>query len=331
MGKKMSEEEIIIEYEELKNVLKNLNDRLIDAIERLLEEKEIKLGFPIKGRIKELDSLIDKHKRGAFRINKTIKEVQDLVGFRIILLFKRDVIKVTQVIEENLSIKRKYDTQDRLGHDQFGYSSIHCIVSVPDSWLEVPIYKDFSNLIAEIQIRTLSQHNWAEFSQIIDYKEGEEIPKSIKRSMGRVSALLETVDLEFERLLDEKINYETGIKSATANETLDEEIIEKLLDHHLPNKYKMGNEVYSKGIVGLKEHNIILADNLITIIKKNLDGAMELDRGIVNAIVANNGKDNQITINGINYSTAGLKEIKKNKTFFNQIGLLGQIIKQNLK
>ena len=327
----MSEEEIIIEYEELKNVLKNLNDRLIDAIERLLEEKEIKLGFPIKGRIKELDSLIDKHKRGAFRINKTIKEVQDLVGFRIILLFKRDVIKVTQVIEENLSIKRKYDTQDRLGHDQFGYSSIHCIVSVPDSWLEVPIYKDFSNLIAEIQIRTLSQHNWAEFSQIIDYKEGEEIPKSIKRSMGRVSALLETVDLEFERLLDEKINYETGIKSATANETLDEEIIEKLLDHHLPNKYKMGNEVYSKGIVGLKEHNIILADNLITIIKKNLDGAMELDRGIVNAIVANNGKDNQITINGINYSTAGLKEIKKNKTFFNQIGLLGQIIKQNLK
>ena len=331
MGKKMSEEEIIIEYEELKNVLKNLNDRLIDAIERLLEEKEIKLGFPIKGRIKELDSLIDKHKRGAFRINKTIKEVQDLVGFRIILLFKRDVIKVTQVIEENLSIKRKYDTQDRLGHDQFGYSSIHCIVSVPDSWLEVPIYKDFSNLIAEIQIRTLSQHNWAEFSQLIDYKEGEEIPKSIKRSMGRVSALLETVDLEFERLLDEKINYETGIKSATANETLDEEIIEKLLDHHLPNKYKMGNEVYSKGIVGLKEHNIILADNLITIIKKNLDGAMELDRGIVNAIVANNGKDNQITINGINYSTAGLKEIKKNKTFFNQIGLLGQIIKQNLK
>lgn len=58
-----------------------------------------------------------------------------------------------------------------------------------------------SGLKAEVQVRTVTQHVWAAASHVLQYKQEASVPLPVRRSIYRVSALLETVDLEFERVL----------------------------------------------------------------------------------------------------------------------------------
>lgn len=133
-------------------------------ISRLLGDAGISLGFPIQHRVKGWASFVDKFERVSLNV-ESIKEVQDLVGLRIILLFDRDAKLVNELIAQNFQVVRQYDTQDRLQEDQFGYASRHFVVKLPEGWLEVPTLAQLGDLQAEIQIRTLAQHIWAEASQ----------------------------------------------------------------------------------------------------------------------------------------------------------------------
>jgi putative GTP pyrophosphokinase len=95
-------------------------------------------------------------------------------------------------------IIKQENTTRKLREDQFGYSSMHYVVRFPKDWLVVPAMALFGEMKAEIQVRTIAQHLWADASHILQYKNEENIPEPIKRSIHRVSAILETVDLEFE-------------------------------------------------------------------------------------------------------------------------------------
>ena len=75
---------------------------------------------------------------------------------------------------------------------------------MPDDWLNVPTFREFKGLRAELQIRTLAQQLWAAASHKLQYKRESSVPYPIRRSIHRVAALLETVDLELERVLSER-------------------------------------------------------------------------------------------------------------------------------
>jgi len=328
---KINIEEIKKQYVELSPLLIKFNEQLISVIEALLDENEVKLGFPIKGRVKTLDSLISKVESGKFSIKKSIQEVQDLSGCRIILLFKRDIEKIVKILSEHFDLKKSYNTQDKLQDDQFGYRSIHCIVGFPKSWLSVPIYSSFDGLTTEIQIRTLSQHNWAEFSHILSYSSEDVLPKSFNRSIGRVSALLEIVDFEFERLLSERENYIDFKEKQKSSLELDEEVLIKILDSKIPKKYKIGNENISGIVSVLKKGNILKALELENIIDLHLQSAIQLDNKICNLIIEDNNESQFILVDGIEFSTARFEEIKNNKGYNNQIGMLQLIFQKRKK
>jgi putative GTP pyrophosphokinase len=184
------------EYKSLIPVADRFCKEVKNQLDIILSDLEIKLGFPVHYRIKTWDSLLQKIDRVQLRIS-SVKNFQDLVGFRIILLFKDDIEKVIKALSEHFYIVKKYNTQERLKEDQFGYSSIHAIIKLPEKWLSVPTFKGMSEIQAEIQIRTLAQHIWAEASHVLQYKQEESVPSTLLRSIYRVSALLETVDLEF--------------------------------------------------------------------------------------------------------------------------------------
>jgi putative GTP pyrophosphokinase len=125
------------EYRTLLTIAINLSSELVNQLNRLLDVEGIALGFPIQHRVKSWESLTEKFDRLSLRV-ESMKDVQDLVGLRLILLYRRDVEKVCQLISKNFKVVRQYDTRERLKEDQFGYSSIHFVVELPQEWLAVP-------------------------------------------------------------------------------------------------------------------------------------------------------------------------------------------------
>ncbi len=137
---------------------------------------------------------------------------------------------VNELIAEAFNVLRQYDTQERLREDQFSYASRHFVVKLPEEWLEVPTMAQLGELQAEIQVRTLAQHIWAEASQTLQYKQEQNVPPVVRRAIYRVSALLETVDLEFERVLDQRETYRSTVEASATDEALNVDLLEKALE-----------------------------------------------------------------------------------------------------
>jgi len=255
-------------------------------IQSLLDSAQVKTAVPIQNRAKRWPSIANKIAQGRFSIKESVLELQDLAGLRIILLFKSDVEKVASLIEEKFQVVRKYNTGDRLADNEFGYSSIHMVITLPDAWFQVPLMSDFKNLNLEIQIRTLSQHSWAEASNIFQYKQEQNVPKPLKRTISRISALLETIDLEYERLLEERQSYTNVVKELDdipSDSTLNADILNSILVTYLPKRNRSHDDLSSLSELlqelWLKE--IKTKGTLIELIKENLSRVLEEDKKAV--------------------------------------------------
>jgi len=128
-------------------------------------------------------------------------------------------------------------------------------------------------------VRTLAQHIWAAASHKLQYKHEESVPLPLRRSIYRVSALLETVDLEFSRVLEERDEYiRTQLERAAAHDKLDVNIVESILDDVLPAKSKDdGAEDYSELLVDLQHFNIDTRGALQTLLSEHLDAILQAD------------------------------------------------------
>lgn len=257
------------DHSALRPQLNQLHDELLHQLTQLLGQESIALSFPVQHRVKTWSSVAEKLQRVPLTLSN-LRGMQDLVGFRIILQFRRDVERVCSLIEKHLRIVDRYDTVQRLKEDQFGYASIHFVVEVPASWLAVPTMAGLAGLRAEVQVRTTAQHIWAEASRTLQYKSKDAVPATLKRSIYRVSALLETVDLEFERVLSDRDRYKADVAQTTpTTEKLNVDTLERVLDALWPaeNKYA-GNEVYSDLLSDITELSIETGDNLRKIVSK---------------------------------------------------------------
>ena len=259
------------QYSELLPVAQRFCTGITNQIERLLEDDRIVLAFPIEHRVKAWDSISEKIKMTSvqdIRNLQDVRELQDLIGLRIILLFKRDTSKVCDLIKKSFKVIKHYNTDERLKENQFGYSSIHFVIELPEEWLTVPTFNDFSKLCAEIQVRTVSQHIWAAASHTLQYKQEVSVPTSVLRSIYRVSALLEIVDLEFERVLNERDHYRSKLDTSSGN-ILNVDLLEKLLDEMLPSENKVQNEQYSELLEDLNYFGINTSDAIKQLIEKH--------------------------------------------------------------
>lgn len=127
-------------------------------------------------------------------------DMTDLCGARVIVHFQSQVDKICTFIKENFEIDEanSLDARSRLQVNEFGYRSIHYIVSIKkDSILGESVDNKFKNLKAEIQVRTLAEHVWADISHDRIYKTELNIPDEWKREAARLSAMLENADKEF--------------------------------------------------------------------------------------------------------------------------------------
>lgn len=276
--------ELKTEYLTLLPLLQRLSDELTRQLQFLLLENKIQLGVPTQTRIKTFESIIEKHSSKRFNIKKSILELQDLVGIRIILLFRNDIDQVLDCISKNFKVLKVYNAEDRLENNQFGYSSKHLIIALNSDWIKVPTFKDLAPFSAEIQVRSLAQHIWAESSTFLQYKNEQNVPKALIRSISRVSALLETVDLEYERLLELRKGYIQNI-DFKEDQDLNVDTLKQLLDKFYPIANRTENEPYSELLMESLALNLNSIPELQTIISKHLDAVLEEDKRIVSSIL----------------------------------------------
>lgn len=277
---KSDELELQADYEYRRASAERFCLALVEQIKELIAQNIISLAIPIESRVKSWSSIDGKIERKNLEL-EDILQLNDFVGIRLILLFKRDLDRCRELIEENLEIIEKEDTASRLDESQFGYQSYHYVVKLPDKWLSTPTLSEFSEYKAEIQVRTMAQHIWAAASNTLQYKQDDNVPETVRRSIYRVSALLETVDLEFERVLSERENYIKELKPETQDEPLNVDILKEILDYYLPIKNRVDDEQYSDLIQNLSKCGIEKSSGLIRLFKEYLHEALEAEKELV--------------------------------------------------
>jgi ppGpp synthetase/RelA/SpoT-type nucleotidyltranferase len=165
--------------------------------------------FDVRARAKTLESLVKKLLKDNSK--HTYDSVSDKVGARVIVRYLSELDRVTELAEAMLHLGTVENKLSTLGHERFGYLSIHVdhVTLRPDD----PDHSRFpaTKFFAELQVRTLAQHLWSEMSHDTAYKTvGEGIPPSMKRRVNLMAGQIEVADREFDRIGAESPNTLEG-------------------------------------------------------------------------------------------------------------------------
>lgn len=163
----------------------------------------------VQSRPKAIASFAEKTQRKRSEFNDPVHQFTDLCGGRVITSTHDEVAVVSKYIELHFDIDwdNSVDVSQRLKPTEFGYRSIHYIVSFkpgpfPDKDVAVDIPEGVYGLKAEIQVRTLLEHVWADFSHNMAYKRGFSLPKKWERELAGLAAMLENADGTLMRIRD---------------------------------------------------------------------------------------------------------------------------------
>lgn len=164
----------------------------------------------LESRVKTEDSLAGKLELKGNKY-KSLKDITDIIGLRVITFYTDDIAKVTTAVEKLFDIDWENSVDKRKLHeiDSFGYLSIHYICSIPDFPYRF-----------EIQIRTVLQHAWANMNHDTGYKSGVEVPKRYLRNLNRLAGMLELVDEQFSIIRTELSDYRRRVHALVASGNL---------------------------------------------------------------------------------------------------------------
>ncbi|AXE32251.1 hypothetical protein DK842_21465 [Chromobacterium phragmitis] len=265
------ESSLKLDHQDLVPKLNRLKEAMIQQLDALVRDCDLTLGVPIESRVKTWESIEEKLERKGMT-PKELEEVEDLLGLRVIFLFQRDLDPFHGKIKEIFNVMSEENTSDRLDDAQFGYHSRHYILTMPEGWNGVPSLNGLTGQKIELQVRTLAQHIWAAASHKLQYKHEQSVPAPLRRSIYRVSALLETVDLEFIRVLDNLKEYrEAQDTQAADDDELNVTLVEMILDELLPPGNKdTGAEDYFSLLVDLQQFEIKSRKNLINLLQESM-------------------------------------------------------------
>lgn len=133
-----------------------------------------------------------------------IQDIKDLAGVRVITFFPKTVDDVCRCISEEFEVVERVDhTASALQEERLGYQSVHFLVKLRPNRTTLSEYRKFEGVVAEIQVRTILQHAWAEIEHDIRYKSAATIPKIISRRFMTLAGLLEVADREFQAIQQE--------------------------------------------------------------------------------------------------------------------------------
>ena len=294
---------------------------LEQELAKLLEDHSISLAVPVQVRVKEWESVVTKIVRKSL-VPSSVMELADLVGARLILLFRRDVEGACRLLEEAFPGCERDDTSERLGDTEFGYRSVHYAVGWPDNWSTVPTRCDFSGWRAEIQVRTVAEHVWAQASHKLQYKREDSAPREVRRPLAKVALLLEDVDEAFERVLEAREAYRAQVAKAGDEEQLNVDVLESVLDGCLAPTSGAEVEEYAILLVDLRASGIDTAGKLRALVARHLDRVIELTAEYLEAL--------REAAKGIPSLVAQVERDTRRQSYFTHVGLVRDMLRLEL-
>lgn len=215
----MNQEEFIKKYKEESPAYEAWGRYVCDSIlmdlKRELPEGhsvDTFLKLPVKPRLKELVSIINKAFNRGKKYACPYAGITDKVGVRFVVLLIEDIKTIEKIIKNNehwaYSEDRDFE-KERLEHPMlFDYQSKHYIVTntTDFSYQGVCIKKDVN---CEIQIRTLLQHAYSELTHDTVYKPNISVEPEVHRIIARSMALIETTD-DFFSTVTQKLANKSG-------------------------------------------------------------------------------------------------------------------------
>ena len=190
-------------------------ERLQGLITQLIEQSGTKVHF-VESRAKSPESFAEKIRRPDKDYKNPLEDIPDLVGVRVVLYYNDNVKGIGDLLKSEFDV-----VEEEAGHqataysaDQFGYLSMHYIVKLHSKRRDLPEWKDWRDIRAEIQVRTVLQHSWAAISHALQYKREGDVPLGLRRRLHRLAGLFELADHEFVGIRDEA----SAISKATSVE-----------------------------------------------------------------------------------------------------------------
>ena len=181
-------------YAERHPELRDTTDRFVALVTTLLDDAGINY-VSVDGRAKSVASFAAKANRsvdGRPLYSDPLEEITDQIGVRVITYLRSDVTAVADLLGDTLTVLDDRDMgQETASEGRFGYASRHLLVSR-------------EAVRAQVQVRTVLQHAWAEFEHAIRYKGTipEEHVPDLDRRFTLAAGLLELADREFSLIRD---------------------------------------------------------------------------------------------------------------------------------
>ncbi|MCD8216220.1 MAG: RelA/SpoT domain protein [Clostridiales bacterium] len=186
-------------YGDRLEALKQTEAYLLNIIEGFEGQKPLEGVEPIvycKSRIKSPGSLIEKLKLKGLStdLDTALKEMNDIVGIRIICSFVDDVYDVVNWLCERDEFEVMEKKDYILRPKPNGYRSLHLILSMKEG--------AGKGMQTEIQVRTIATDFWAALEHQIKYKHRVKNEKMIRSELKRCADEIASVDMSMQTLRD---------------------------------------------------------------------------------------------------------------------------------
>ena len=198
----------VAEYLKIRPFYEDLAGEIARIIEECLKRRQIKV-HSVQHRAKDPTSFGHKASIPSEadptgpKYPKPLEQVNDLAGVRVITHFPSTLGEIDKLLNEEFTIVERSDKSEELiEEERFGYQSIHYLVRITPGRAALAEYTRFSAAIAEVQVRTILQHAWAEIEHDIQYKSSLAIPSAIRRRFIALAGMLEIADKEFQAIQD---------------------------------------------------------------------------------------------------------------------------------
>ncbi len=157
----------------------------------------------VTGRTKTVASFAEKARRtrdGSLMYPDPLREITDTIGIRVITYVHSDVSAVAELLRDQVVVHDDRDMgRETAQEGRFGYASRHLLIGMDAAREGHPSYELLQGRQAQVQVRTVLQHAWAEFEHDIRYKGTmpDEHAADFDRRFTLAAGLLELADREF--------------------------------------------------------------------------------------------------------------------------------------
>ncbi len=203
------------DYAELHPELRLAADQFVQLMTSILDDAGINY-LSVSGRAKSVASFAAKAARtveGLPSFTDPLRELTDQIGVRVITYVHSDVQAVADLLDDQVVVHDDRDMgRETASEGRFGYASRHLLVGLDAARANQTAYELLRGRQAQVQIRTVLQHAWAEFEHDIRYKgtiPDEHVP-DFDRRFTLAAGLLELADREFSTIRDRLRTGMTG-------------------------------------------------------------------------------------------------------------------------